>query len=82
MGQDVFSMYNGLYKIPWMRFFIAYDPEKDLSKVKCPVLAIDGEKDTQVDAIRNLALTKEILTESGNKDFETKALPGLNHLLQ
>jgi pimeloyl-ACP methyl ester carboxylesterase len=82
VGQDVFSMYNGLYKIPWMRFFIAYDPEKDLSKVKCLVLAINGEKDTQVDATRNLGLIKEILTKSGNKDFETKALPGLNHLLQ
>lgn len=82
VGQDVFSMYNGLYKIPWMRFFISYKPEDDLVKVKCPVLAINGGKDTQVDATSNLSLIKEILTKSGNKDFEIKALPGLNHLLQ
>ncbi len=53
-----------------------------MSKVKCSVLAVNGEKDTQVNAAENLAVIKEILTKSGNKDFETKELPGLNHLLQ
>jgi dienelactone hydrolase len=82
VGQDVFSMYNGLYKIPWMRFFISYKPEDDLIKVKCQVLAINGGKDTQVDATSNLGLIKEILAKNGNTDVEIKALPGLNHLLQ
>ncbi|MDB4923417.1 alpha/beta fold hydrolase [Mucilaginibacter sp.] len=80
--KDVYKQYNSLYNIPWMRFFIAYDPENDLSKVKCSLLAINGEKDTQVDAASNLSLIKKILTKNGNKDFEVKALPGLNHLLQ
>jgi fermentation-respiration switch protein FrsA (DUF1100 family) len=75
-------MYNGLYKIPWMRFFISYKPEDDLIKVKCQVLAINGGKDTQVDATSNLGLIKEILAKNGNTDVEIKALPGLNHLLQ
>jgi alpha-beta hydrolase superfamily lysophospholipase len=82
VGQNVLSTYNGLYKSPWMRFFISYKPEVDLSKVKCSVLAINGEKDKQVDAGSNLGLIKKILTQNGNKDFEVKALPGLNHLLQ
>ncbi|HTD42218.1 MAG TPA: alpha/beta fold hydrolase [Mucilaginibacter sp.] len=82
LGQDVFTIYDGLYNLPWMRYFIAYDPATDLSKVKCSVLAINGSKDTQVDAKSNLARIKEILTKSGNKDFETEELPGLNHLLQ
>jgi pimeloyl-ACP methyl ester carboxylesterase len=80
--KDVHKQYNTLYNIPWMRFFIAYDPETDLGKVKCPVLAINGEKDTQVDAASNLSLIKEILTKNGNKDVEVKAMPGLNHLMQ
>ncbi len=80
--KDVYKQYNSLYNIPWMRFFIAYDPEKDLSRVTCPVLAINGEKDTQVDAKSNLSLIKEILTKNGNKDVEIKAMPGLNHLMQ
>jgi pimeloyl-ACP methyl ester carboxylesterase len=82
VGQDVYKMYDGLYDLPWMRFFISYDPEKDLSKVKCSVLAINGEKDTQVNAVENLNLIKEILTKNGNKDFKTVEIPHLNHLLQ
>lgn len=80
--KDVCAQYNELYSMSWMRYFITYDPAKDLEKVKCPVLAINGEKDTQVDAKSNLNLIKEILTKNGNKDFEVKTLPGLNHLLQ
>jgi pimeloyl-ACP methyl ester carboxylesterase len=81
-GQDVLKIYNSLYDLPWMRYFITYDPAVDLSKVKCSVLAINGSKDTQVDAVRNLRRIKEILTKSGNKDFEVKELPNLNHLMQ
>jgi uncharacterized protein len=76
------KMYNGLYDSAWIRFFITYDPEKDLSAVKCSVLAVNGEKDTQVNAAENLSKIKEVLTKSKNKHFEVVALPGLNHLLQ
>jgi len=78
----LFPQYDKLYNLAWMRYFISYDPASDLRKVKCPVLAINGEKDTQVDAASNLELIKEVLAENGNKNFEVKALPGLNHLLQ
>ena len=80
--QNAFKTYNGLYNNPWYRYFISYDPSKDLSKLTCSVLAINGQKDTQVLAGENLAKIKEILTKSGNKDFETVAIPNLNHLLQ
>lgn len=82
IGQTLFLMYNSIYDVPWIRFFFAYNPQTDLAKVKCSVLAINGEKDTQVLAAENLSLIKKILTENGNKDFEVKAIPGLNHLLQ
>jgi pimeloyl-ACP methyl ester carboxylesterase len=81
-AQDLFRNYNSLYGAAWWHFFIVYDPEKDLSKVKCSVLAINGSKDTQVNAKSNLAAIKEILAKSGNKHFEVRELPGLNHLLQ
>src|SRR6185312_12979305 len=51
VGKDLFSMYNGIYDIPWWRFMIAYHPEADLSRVKCDVLAVNGEKDRQVNAV-------------------------------
>jgi fermentation-respiration switch protein FrsA (DUF1100 family) len=47
-----------------------------------PVLAVNGEKDLQVDAGENLAAIRKALQEGGNKKVEVKALPGLNHLFQ
>jgi len=81
-GRDLVKMFNSLYDMPWMRYFITYDPATDLSKVKCSVLAVDGSKDMQVDAKSNLDRIREILTKNGNKHFEVRELPGLNHLLQ
>ena len=82
VGQEIHKMYHSLYDLAWMRYFINYDPATDLRKVTCPVLAINGMKDTQVDATTNLAAIKEALTKAGNKHFQIKALPSLNHLLQ
>lgn len=67
---------------PWMRFFIDYDPAPALSKVKCPVLALIGEKDLQVDADQNLPTIEAALKSGGNRNYTVKALPGLNHLFQ
>lgn len=81
-GADINTIFNSYYNLPWMRFFIAYDPSQDLSKVACAVLAVNGSKDTQVNAVENLAKINEVLAKSGNKHFEVKSIPGLNHLLQ
>jgi len=67
---------------PWMRFFLTYDPKPILMKVKCPVLAINGEKDLQVPPEENLRAIDEALKAGGNKDYTVKELPGLNHLFQ
>jgi fermentation-respiration switch protein FrsA (DUF1100 family) len=39
---------------PWMLNFIRYNPATALEKVKCPVLALNGEKDLQVPPKVNL----------------------------
>ncbi len=67
---------------PWFRFFLSYNPVPTLEKVKCPVLAIDGEKDLQVPPKEDLDAIKAALEKGGNKNFEVKELPGLNHLFQ
>ncbi|KKG16959.1 hypothetical protein EO98_19550 [Methanosarcina sp. 2.H.T.1A.6] len=67
---------------PWMRFFLTYDPKPTLMQVKCPVLAINGEKDLQVPPEENLRAIEEALKAGGNKDYTVKELPGLNHLFQ
>ena len=67
---------------PWFRFFLMYDPRPTLMKVRCPVLAVNGEKDVQVLPRENLAAIGEALKAAGNKDYTVKELPGLNHLFQ
>ncbi|MBU2440456.1 alpha/beta fold hydrolase [bacterium] len=67
---------------PWSRFFLTYDPKPTLSKVKCPILAINGEKDFQVPPKENLSAIEEALKAGDNKNFTIKELPDLNHLFQ
>ena len=67
---------------PWMQYFIKYNPGPDLEKVKCPVLAINGEKDLQVPSKENLEAIKKALTKGGNKKVIVKEFPNLNHLFQ
>src|SRR5262249_976926 len=38
---------------PWFRYFLTYDPRPALAKVKCPVLALNGENDLQVPVTEN-----------------------------
>ncbi len=66
----------------WFKYFLTYNPYPTLTKVTCPVLALNGEKDLQVPAKTNLTAIKKALTEGGNKNFETLELNGLNHLFQ
>lgn len=81
-GAEKIRAFEDALSIPWMRYFIKYNPEVILSKIKIPVLAINGEKDIQVSAAENLAGFSRLLKKAGNKDFKTLELPGLNHLFQ
>ena len=67
---------------PWLRFFLAYDPKTALEKVTCPVLALWGEKDMQVDPAQNASAMKSALSHAHNHDVKIKVLPGLNYMFQ
>lgn len=67
---------------PWFRYFLEYDPLPALKQVKCPVLALGGDKDLQVLAKENLPALKSAIEESGNQNVTATELPGLNHLFQ
>ncbi|MEM4409438.1 MAG: alpha/beta hydrolase [Candidatus Caldarchaeum sp.] len=67
---------------PWTRFFLTYDPAEALKKVRCPVLALNGALDTQVDAGQNLLAIARALEEGGNTDYTIVKVPGVNHLFQ
>jgi pimeloyl-ACP methyl ester carboxylesterase len=67
---------------PWNRYFYAYNPAKELEKVTCPVLALNGSKDTQVQARLNQEGIRNALAKGRNKDYTVKELSNLNHLFQ
>ncbi len=66
----------------WYRHFLRYDPRPTLAKVRCPVLALIGEKDLQVPPRENLPEIKKALEQGGNTQATVKELPELNHLFQ
>ena len=67
---------------PWFRYFLTYDPKPALMKVRCPVLAINGEKDLQVPPDEDLRIIEQTLASAKNPDYKIVKLPGLNHLFQ
>ncbi|MEZ6136868.1 MAG: alpha/beta fold hydrolase [Pirellulaceae bacterium] len=67
---------------PWFRFFLTYEPASTLEKLSCPLLAIGGSRDVQVDAKQNLPVIAAALERSKSTNFKTVELPGHNHLLQ
>ena len=65
---------------PWYRAMLVYDPGADWRKVTCPVLALFGDKDTEVPAAQNIAAIRKAL--AANHQAEVDGMPGLNHLFQ
>ena len=65
---------------PWIKWFIDYDPQGDIAKIKCPVMALNGSKDLQVIATQNLPALRRTLPK--NKRNVIKEYEGLNHLFQ
>lgn len=81
------SMLSASLKTPYMKYFLRMNVSDILGSVKCPVMALNGTKDTQVDCDRNLSLLRQGL--SGGYTFAdessvnvVKAEIGLNHLFQ
>jgi pimeloyl-ACP methyl ester carboxylesterase len=66
--------------LPWVRWFLGFDPRPDLSRIRCPVLALDGSKDLQVVAAENLPQLRAAL--SHDPHATVTELAGLNHLFQ
>lgn len=66
----------------WFRSFVTYDPRPTLKKVRCPVLALNGEKDLQIPAKENLDEIRKALETGGNRDVRIIEFPGVNHLFQ
>lgn len=65
---------------PWYRYFLSFDPSSCISSTSCPVMAINGNKDIQVNAAANLGAIRRLLP--ADKKNLIKEYAGLNHLFQ
>lgn len=66
----------------WLKNFLSYDPVPTLKLLRCPVLALIGSRDTQVNAEQNLPAIEKALADGGNKRSTVKTMLELNHLFQ
>jgi pimeloyl-ACP methyl ester carboxylesterase len=64
------------------RKMVEFDPGPAWEEVKCPVLAIYGEKDTSLPPEQNLPVIRRGLEKAGNKDVTIKVVPGADHGLK
>jgi len=68
--------------MPWMYYFLKYDPTDAIVKTTCPVLLLNGSKDLQVIVTQNFTAYEKIIAEYGKTNLTLRELPGLNHLFQ
>jgi len=69
-------------KTKWYKYFIGYNPANDLEKIKCPVLAIFGEKDLQIVPEANKNAVDAALKLGGNDNYQIHVFKDANHLFQ
>ena len=68
--------------MPWMYYFLKYDPTEAIVKTNCPAFLLNGSKDLQVIASQNLPAYEKIIADYGKTNLTLHELPDLNHLFQ
>ena len=68
--------------LPWMYYFLKYDPTEAIVKTTCPVLLLNGTKDLQVLVTQNFPAYEKIIADYGKTNLTMHELPDLNHLFQ
>ena len=79
MLKQSYSMLGSQMQSPYIKYLIALDIRPQLSKITCPILALNGTKDQQVKCEDNLGALEEGLKSS---EAVIEAMEGLNHLFQ
>lgn len=66
--------------MPYLKHFVTLDVRPLLGVISCPVLAMNGTKDMQVEAESNLGALRSGLPDNPCNKFET--VEGVNHMFQ
>ena len=80
MTVEKYRQQQSIQSVPWIKWFMDYDPTDDIRRTHCPVMAINGDRDCQVISSQNLTTIRQLLPPS-EKNL-TKEYSGLNHLFQ
>ena len=78
LSDKYFSTMLDATSTTYYKEFLRSDPSALLPRITCPILALNGSKDMQVEASSNLSAIKRLATAS--QSVRTEELEGLNHL--
>ena len=79
LEQNYYSVLSQL-QIPYMRYFLALDMRPLLGRITCPLLALNGTMDIQVDCTKNLDTIRKHIAH--NVKMQIQKVEGVNHLFQ
>ena len=77
LNKGAITLMKKQFEIPWWKTFATLNPSEYLSKIKCPILALNGAKDCQVISTENLTAIKRLAPHA-----DTVEMKNLNHLMQ
>ena len=80
MSVAKYRQQEAVQQTPWLKWFCDYDPSENIRKTRCPVFALNGNRDCQVLSSLNLEAIRSLLPSS--KRNMIKEYPALNHLFQ
>lgn len=82
LDENAEFFFDSIYHHPRSIEFYDYDPREVLARIKCPVLAMNCDKDVQVDADPNLSAIKKALENGACRKYEVVKLQDHNHIFQ
>jgi uncharacterized protein len=94
--EELERTHAGVERHPWFKYvgrcdralfysarrMVEFDPGPAWEKVRCPALAIYGEKDTSLPADKNLPIIRRGLGVAGNRDVTIRVFPRADHGLK
>ena len=80
MTTEKYRQTSAAMNMPWLNWFNDYDPSDNIRQIRCPVFALNGDRDCQVISALCLPALERLLPSS--KKHLIKEYPSLNHLFQ
>lgn len=84
-ARKIWETYYGEWDEPLWVFFqriLEYDPLPALAHVRCPILAIYGERDVLVPVQKSVSLMQQVFARSGQQQATIRVFPEADHGIQ